>query len=130
MDAAWVGSRCLCAVLGVSGAILPLVGCTTVRIESTVDPAVVRMERHWGVLAVDLPDAASSYVAEVRSFGFSRSPFGWTAGYARQNWAALDDECRVVVWVLTREDLEAVRQLASNSAGLCAASVRWRQKGD
>lgn len=123
MDAAGGGSSRLHTALWVGSAIVALVGCTTIRIESTVDPASVRMERHWGVLAVDLGGARSPYVADVSSFGLLRSPFGWTAGYARQNWAALDDECRVVVWVFTRDDLEAVRQLASNNAGLCTASA-------
>ncbi|MFU2487746.1 hypothetical protein [Thauera sp. WH-1] len=123
MDAAWVRTSRFRAALVVMGAVLALAACTTVRIESTLDPNAVRMERHWGVLAVELPDATSSYVAELRSFGLSRSPFGWTAGYARQSWAALDDECRVVVWVLTREELDAARQLASDSAGLCVASA-------
>ncbi|ATE62190.1 hypothetical protein CCZ27_21405 [Thauera sinica] len=100
--------------------VLVLAGCTTVRIESALDPAAVRVERHWGVLAVDVPGAMQSYVADITSVGFSHGPFGWTAGYARHGWAALGNECRLVVWVAAREHLEAVRALANANAGLCA----------
>lgn len=119
-SAGW--SRCRAAIT-VSGTMLVLFACTTVRIESALDPAAVRVDRHWGVVAVHMPGAMPSYVAEVSSLGFSQTPFGWTAGYARQGWAALGSECRLVVWVATPEHLEAARALADAQAGLCTVSA-------
>lgn len=102
---------------------LALVGCTTVRIESALDPAAVRVVRHWGVVVVEVPGAMPSYVADVSAVGLARNPFGWTLGYARQGWAALGEDCRLVVWVATREHLEAARELADTHAGVCTVAV-------
>lgn len=111
------------AKITLSGTMLVLFACTTVRIESALDPAAVRVERRWGVVGVHMPGAMPSYVAEVSSLGFSQSPFGWTVGYARQGWAALGDDCRLVVWVASREHLEAARELAAAHAGVCAVAA-------
>lgn len=123
MSSASVRSSRSCTVVAVNAATLALVGCTTVRIESALDPAAVRVVRHWGVVGVELPDTTPSYVADISSIGFARNPFGWTVGYAKQGWAALGDDCRLVVWVASREHLEAARELADTHAGLCTVAA-------
>lgn len=120
MCAVSVGSRRLGAAMKQCVIVLVLAGCTTVRIESALDPAAIRVERHLGVLAVDVPGARPSYVADITSVGFSNGPFGWTVGYARQAWAALGEECRLVLWVINSEQIEAARELANGNPGLCA----------
>lgn len=98
-----------------------LCGCATVRVESMGQD--VRVERQWGVLAVTVGESNASHVAEMTSLGFARGPFGWSAGYTHQSWAALGPECRLVIWVSAAEHLAAARQLANGERGVCVANL-------
>lgn len=100
--------------------LLVLSGCATVRIESGID--AVRVERYWGVLALRVGEPTGSHVAEVTSLGFAHTAFGWSAGYSHQAWAAMGEECRLVVWVTALEHLDAARKLMRSEAGVCVAS--------
>jgi len=104
----------LCPLLVLLGA------CTTVSIQTADDK--VRIERHWGVLAVEFVEPEASHVAEVSALGLLQSPFGWSAGYSHQSWAALGPECRLVLWVTAPEHIETARRLADSSPGVCAIS--------
>ncbi|WP_159693629.1 hypothetical protein [Cognatazoarcus halotolerans] len=100
--------------------LLSLGACTTIRIQTADD--TVRIERHWGVLAVEFIEPGASHVAEVSALGLLQSPFGWSAGYSHQSWAALGPECRLVLWVTAPEHIETARRLADSSPGVCAIS--------
>lgn len=109
------------AAIVLTGLALPflagLPGCTTVRIESAAHE--VHIERHWGVLAVSLSEPEASHVAEVTGLGLVRSPWGWSAGYTHQTWAALGPQCRLVIWASTPDHLETAARLADPKAGIC-----------
>jgi hypothetical protein len=94
-----------------------LCGCATIRVESAAQ--MVRVERYWGVLAVSVDEPSKSHVAEVTSLGLARSPFGWSVGYSHQSWAALQSDCRLVIWVSAPEHLSAARELADPKTGVC-----------
>ncbi|MCB1899584.1 MAG: hypothetical protein KDH16_09850 [Rhodocyclaceae bacterium] len=105
--------------------LLSLGACTTIRIQTADD--TVRIERHWGVLAVEFIEPGASHIAEVSALGLLQSPFGWSAGYSHQSWAALGPECRLVLWVSTPQDFEAARRLAESSPGTCAITPSTSQ---
>lgn len=94
-----------------------LMACTTVRIEST--DRQVRVEHHWGVLAVTVEQPQTSLVAEITGIGLIQSPWGWSAGYTNQSWAALGPECRLVIWINSPDQMDAAARLADPKAGIC-----------
>lgn len=109
---------CLLTVLLLSP-LLFLSGCTMIRIEAADD--AVRIERHWGVLSLEIVEPKAIQVAEVTALGIIQSPFGWSAGYSHQTWASLGPECRLVIWVSSPEHIEMARELANSPAGACVA---------
>lgn len=106
----------LIIILGLLTALLS--GCATVRIETNNE--LVRIERHWGVLTLEIVEPKKIQVVEVIAFGMIRSPFGWSAGYSHQTWAALGPECRLVLWVSDPEQIEIAKQLAFSTNRTCA----------
>jgi hypothetical protein len=96
-------------------------GCTTIRVESADDH--VRIVRHFGVLAVSVGEPTTSHVAEVTGVGLVRSPWGWSAGYTHQSWAAIGPECRLVIWASTSDQHETARRLADPRTGICVAKA-------
>lgn len=118
----------LCMNLTAGLCALALVACASVRIES--GPDQVRVEQRWGVLAITVDDPAKSYVAKVESLGLLSTPFGWSAGFSRQSWAALGPECRLVIWVSQPEHLETARRLADPKAGICIAAPQQPPRGE
>jgi len=118
----------LCMNVAAGLCALALAACASVHIES--GPDQVRVEQRWGVLAITVADPANAYVARVESLGLLSTPFGWSAGFARQSWAALGPECRLVIWVSQPEHLETARRLADPKAGICIAAPQQPPSGE
>ncbi len=118
----------LCRNITASLCALALAACASVRIES--GPDQVRVEQRWGVLAISVDSPANAYVAKVESLGLLNTPFGWSAGFSRQSWAALGPECRLVIWVSQPEHLETARRLADPKAGICIAAPQQPTTGE
>ncbi len=102
---------------GIWALTLVLNGCASIRVDA--GGQAVRVERHWGVLAVTIDHASKSQVADMTALGLVSSPMGWSAGYSRQRWAALGADCRVVIWVTNSEALSSARQFANSKPGIC-----------
>ena len=96
-------------------------GCTTVHIKSS--PESVRVERHLGVLSLQIREPQAANVTELHGFGITRTPSGWAFGYTSQAWATLGPDCRFVLWVSTTEELAGARELASAHKDICVAST-------
>lgn len=101
-------------------------GCATLRIEPAGQD--VRVERYWGVLAVDVGPSGGSHAAELTALGVARSPLGWSAGFTHQRWAALGPECRLVIWASTPEHLRVARELANSATGVCVDAFSSEEK--
>jgi hypothetical protein len=93
--------------------------CTTVRIEAPSDG--VRIERHFGVLAVTIGDSGRAHTGEVSGLGIHRTPLGFSAGYSRHAWVELPpDDCRVVIWIADAAQRTAVDELLAAHPEFCA----------
>jgi hypothetical protein len=95
-----------------------LAGCAVVRIES--EGGDVRVERHWGVLAVNLAPTERSLLAETTALGVVKAWDGVTLGYYDSSLVALTpDDCRLVVWVEGSEQVAELRRLLGDRMDLC-----------
>ena len=96
-------------------------GCASVHIE---DPGgQVRVERHLGLLNVTVADGPRSVVAETTGIGLMRNWEGFTLGYHDSTVAVLGrDDCRLILWVQTREDLNEARRLIEETDNVCIVS--------
>ena len=101
-------------------------GCAQVRVDA--GPGQTHIEHRWGVLSVSINDNKSSHVVRMESVGIAQSPFGWSVGYAQQSWAALGDDCRLVIWVSEPEHLETARRLEASNKGVCVVSPHNHQQ--
>ena len=104
-----------------------LSACMTVRIESR--DAEVRVVRHFGLLQIDLQSPDKAVVGAVTGVGVAATPFGWSAGFTRQRWAAMGPQCRAVLWVERGEVDAATREALSSVAGVCLADERLANAG-
>ena len=104
------------AIIQTAGVVALLTGCATIRIEPAGQD--FRVDQYWGVLAVTVGEPGVSHVAEVTALGLARSPFGWSAGYSHQTWAALGPECRLVI-SLPSPDVILARNMSS------VPGLRW-----
>jgi hypothetical protein len=98
-----------------------LLGCTTVRIESSPDH--VKIERHFGALYVSVVDAGQARVAQVRSLGITNTPLGFSAGYTNQTIVQTPpDNCHLVLWVGNDSQLDEVKHLVAATPKVCVVS--------
>jgi hypothetical protein len=101
-------------------AIASCVACTTIEIRSGAEST--RIERHFGLLSVDFASGEEPVVARVRSLGISDMPFGLTAGWSSQD-IALPGDCRIVLWVERRAQVEALDELLDGVNDVCLIRV-------
>jgi hypothetical protein len=109
-----------------------LSACMTVQIESR--DAEVRVVRHFGLLQIDLQSPDKALVGAISGVGVAATPFGWSAGFTRQRWAAMGPQCRAVLWVergavdaTTREALSAVAGVCLAEEGLATATAQHNE---
>jgi hypothetical protein len=106
---------CVCSLSTV------LLGCTTVRIESSPDQ--VRIERHFGTLYVSVVDAGQARLAQVRSLGLTNTPLGFSAGYTNQMILQMaPEDCHLVLWVDSEAHLAQARRLVADAQKGCVVS--------
>ena len=105
------------ALIGCMWACL-IAGCTTINIQSA--DGQVSVQRHFGVLYVDIAGKDSGNTAQLVSFGASTTPLGFALGYSRQSWVQLPrGDCRLVLWVEDPDQLAAATRLANLTPTLC-----------
>jgi len=92
--------------------------CTTISIDS--GDGVVKVTRRAGFAYVELPPNTDS-VVEMRGYGMSFSRLGGGIGFIQQRFAALNGDCRVVIWVDDLNHIEAVRAIAAEHPEICVA---------
>jgi len=108
----------LLASLGLAFILAPVLGgCMSVYI--TDARGDLRIERGVGLLRVELTGAKQTVVGSVEGFGLVSDPLGWSAGYTRQHWAWLADDCRAVVWPGPGGLDKRTREALARAAAVC-----------
>jgi hypothetical protein len=97
--------------------IVALSGCTIVEI---TDPeGAARIERRAGFTAINVQPTRAPVVAHLRSFGIASTPLGFTAGYGAHQLALLGEDCRVVFWIDSEQQLRSLERLAATLSEVC-----------
>ncbi len=94
-----------------------LAGCVTLRIEGA--DGHVEVVRSLGMLRVGLARPEQAIVGSISGVGLVGAPLGWSAGYTKQRWALLGNECRTVVWLAPGGIDESARAALARAAGVC-----------
>jgi hypothetical protein len=104
-------ARSVLAIAGLCSA------CTLVEIHS--GDGQVRSERHLGFVALELPPDTTSRVVHLTGLGIIRTGFETTVGYADVMVATLGDDCRLLVWIDTKDQIDHLHRLVPDSDNLC-----------
>lgn len=97
---------------------LSLGACTVIELRAGPDD--VRIERSFGFASIDVHPQRDAVVARTWILGLGQSPFGFSAGYADHEIAALPPStCRVVLWVDDAAQVEAFRTLLADVHDVC-----------
>lgn len=91
--------------------------CTRVEIQS--GDGQIHVERHFGVVSLQLPPDTRSRVVHLTSVGLVRTGFEATVGYADLTLVALGNDCRLVVWLDNEEQIDELRRLAGKISDAC-----------
>ena len=94
-----------------------LAACTTVEIH-TLDGAV-KIERHVGVLAVELKPNAREQVVSATGIGIFVDGREFIVGYHNVKLALLGADCRLVVWIEKQGEAAALHELLGDRKDLC-----------
>lgn len=97
--------------------IAALVGCAEVTVQS--GNGQVRVERHFGILSIDLNPGTDAQLLKSTGFGLMQHGRGVTFGYQDMELAILGADCRLVLWIENRAQLVDVRELLGNRSDLC-----------
>lgn len=100
--------------------VLVLAGCTTVSISDK--DGSTRIERHFGVVSIELAPRTSAVEVEVSSVGYLGGPMGITVGLTHSRITAMSRECRLIVWLAGEEPLAKLNKIFAGRRGLCALS--------
>lgn len=115
-------ARVLRILAGVPAA-LSLCACTVVHIQGPSKDDVV-VYREFGIVNVDLKPGARSVVVNSRSFGVINALEGFTVGYHSAAYAALaPDDCRIVLWIRSDEQLKELNQFLSDRSNVCVVQA-------
>ena len=91
--------------------------CTVVTINGA--DGVVRLERHFGVVNIHLPPAATSVTADVKTLGYYTTPLGGGLGVAAARFAAMSPACGLILWIESDAHMSAATRLAERSPHIC-----------
>lgn len=100
--------------------------CTWVEIHS--GDGQVHVERHFGVVSLELAPDTRSRVVRLTSVGLVSTGFEATVGYADLTLVALGNDCRLVVWLYNEEQIDELRRLAGEISDACV--MEQRQLGE
>ena len=81
-------------------------GCSSITI--TEGDGTTRVDHAFGFARVEVTPGGQAVTARIESLGISDGPAGLGIGVSRQEFAAMGEECRVVLWV---KDEKAARAL-------------------
>jgi len=103
--------------LAVILALTSLAACTTVHIHNS--DGSLSTSQGFGILSVAIPRNPSGLLVDARGVGLLRIGDSLSLGYVEQKMAFLTDECRVVFWIESAEQAEAVTRLVGNVDAMC-----------
>lgn len=103
-----------------------LTGCATVSI---TDPSgTTRVERHFGLISIELGPTTTAVVAEAKSFGYLGGPMGISLGVGQSRIAALPKDCRLVLWLEHPDQVENLKQLFGDRKDLCVINPKGKEQ--
>lgn len=79
----------------------------------------VKIEHHFGVLAISLAPAAAAQVVSTTGFGVISTGRGVVIGYHDVEMALLGRDCRLILWIEKDEHLIAAYELLGERDDLC-----------
>jgi hypothetical protein len=114
------------STLCVLALLLSAAACTTIRVSN--QSGQVRVERHFGLVSIELAPSTSAVVAETTGFGYLSGPLGVTLGLAHSRIAALPEACRLVIWADSATSAERWQSVLGQAAGLCVVNAVNQQE--
>ena len=94
--------------------------CTWAEIRS--GDGQVHIERHFGVVSLELPPDSRSRVVHLTGVGLISTGFEATLGYADLTLVALGNDCRLVVWFDNEEQIDDLRALLGEISDVCVVN--------
>lgn len=91
--------------------------CAWVQIRS--DDGQVHVERYFGVVSLQLSPATRSHVVHLKGVGLISTGFEATVGYVDLTMAALGNDCRLVVWLDDKDQIDELRRVAQELRDAC-----------
>jgi len=99
-------------------ALTPLAACTTVHIHN--GDGSISTSQGFGILSVAIPVNQPGLLIDARGVGLLSMGDSLSLGYTEQKMALLTDACRVVFWIDSTEQAEAVTRLIGSRGSLDA----------
>ena len=103
-----------------------LTGCATVSI--TDQSGTTRVERHFGLISIELDPTTTAVVAEANSFGYLGGPMGISLGVGQSRIAALPKDCRLVLWLEHPDQVENLKQQLGDRKDLCVINPKEKER--
>lgn len=98
--------------------LVALAGCAEVSVHQA--DGTVTVERHFGVVAVQVEPGERSQLIETTGFGVIGSDRQVVLGYHAGQWAMLgSDDCRVVFWIEDEGQLREAQALLADRDDYC-----------
>lgn len=82
----------------------------------------MKISRSFGVIKVDLNPNTNITLAEISGLGYLTSPLGTTVGFTKSNFAALGENCRLILWVKDDNQVLKLKNILGNLENLCVVS--------
>ena len=92
-------------------------GCTSISISQ--GDGITRIDRSLGFARVEITPGTRAVSARIDALGLSDTPVGIGVGISRQEFAALGEDCRVVIWVESAEAADALAPRLRDLNNLC-----------
>jgi hypothetical protein len=109
--------RTLCSL----ALVLSAAACTTIRVSDQRGQVLV--QRHFGLVSIELSPSTSAVVAETSGFGYLSAPLGATLGLVHSRIAALPEACHLVIWADSATSAERWQSVLGQAAGLCVVNA-------
>lgn len=103
-----------------------LTGCATITI--TDQSGTTRVERHFGLISIELGPTTTAVVAEAKSLGYLGGPMGISLGAGQSRIAALPQDCHLVLWLERPDHVENLKQLFGDRKDLCVINRKGKEQ--
>jgi len=104
-------------------------GCAVVHVQ-TPGKDGVEVKQGFGIVSVEIKPGAGATLVESTTFGASNGFQGFALGYQSATVAAIaGDQCRLVLWIKTDEELKELNQLLRERTDVCVVRPDVMRKG-